>query len=143
MALNIFLGVCVAVVLMAILARMNSSRKAKRMATAFAGREPLQMEQFYERFFRERGASFDVVKGVREVLEVELDADMSRLADTDDFSKNLNFFWDFDSMANVEIVCSLEKRFAITIADEEAESTKTVRDIVELVSRKIGTPNAV
>lgn len=113
------------------------------MESAFAGREPLQMEQFYERFFRERGASFDVVKGVREILEVELDADMSRLADTDDFSKNLNFFWDFDSMANVEIVCSLEKRFAITIADEEAESTKTVGDIVELVSRKIGTPNAV
>lgn len=128
---------------MTILARVDSSRKARRVASAFSGRQSLLPEQFYERYFRERGVSFDVVNGVRAILEEELNADMSRLTDTDDFSRNVSFFWEFDSMADVEIICSLEKRFAITISDDEAESTKTVGDIVGLVSRKIGAPDAV
>lgn len=133
------MGIVAAVVLMAVLVRMDSSRKAKKVEAVFAGRESLVPDQFYERYFRDKGVSIDVVNGVRAILEEQLGADMSRLADTDDFSRNLSFFWDFDSMANVEIVCSLEERFAITITDEEAESTKTVGDIVGLVTRKIGT----
>jgi acyl carrier protein len=46
-------------------------------------------------------------------------------------------------VAYVEIVCSIEKRFAITITDDEAESAKTFADIVGLVNRKIGTLDAV
>jgi acyl carrier protein len=61
---------------------------------------------------------------------------MSRLNLDDDFSQNLSFFWDYDSMANVEIICSLEEKFKIKILDKEAEETKTVNDIVNLVARK-------
>jgi acyl carrier protein len=63
---------------------------------------------------------------------------MSRLADNDDFSKNLSFFWDFDSMADVEIVCALEEKFGIKISDEEAEKAHTISEIVNLVYSKIG-----
>lgn len=143
--MNTFLGIGAAVVFMALLflIRRESSRKAETAEATFAGRESLLPEQFYERYFRESGVSFDIVTGVRAILEEALEADLSRLANTDDFSKNLSFFWDFDSMADVEIICSLEKRFAISITDEEAESTKTVDDIIGLVHRKIGTPSVV
>ncbi|MEC5218630.1 acyl carrier protein [Actimicrobium sp. GrIS 1.19] len=137
--MTIFLGIVAAVVLLTVLVRMDSLRKAKKVEAAFAGRESLAPDQFYERYFRGKGVSIDVVNGVRAILEAQLGADMSRLADTDDFSRNLSFFWDFDSMASVEIACALEERFAITITDEEAEFTKTVGDIVGLVTRKIGT----
>ncbi len=67
---------------------------------------------------------------------------MSRLRAEDDFSKNLSFFWDFDSMANVEIVLAIEEHFQIKIADPEAENTHTVSELVQLVSSKIGRPSA-
>lgn len=78
-----------------------------------------------------------MVVGVGTILEEQLSADLSRLRDTDDLSKNLAFFWDFDSLADVEIVCALEERFGIKISDEEAERTKTVADIVHLVQTKL------
>jgi acyl carrier protein len=62
---------------------------------------------------------------------------MSRLSAEDDFSKNLNFFWQYDSMADVEIVVRLEKEFDIKITDVEAERTKTVEDLVNLVWLKL------
>ena len=75
--------------------------------------------------------------GVKKVLEAQLDTDLSRMVDSDDFSNNLSFFWDFDSMADVEVVCALEQEFKIKITDEEAENSQTVREIVELVWRKV------
>jgi acyl carrier protein len=65
-----------------------------------------------------------------------LDADLSFLKDSDDFSRNLSFFWDFDSMTNVELVQEIEKRFGIHISDQEAEATRTVRQLVDLVQAK-------
>jgi acyl carrier protein len=62
---------------------------------------------------------------------------MSCLHDEDDFSKNLNFFWEFDSLADVEIISALEKKFGVNITDEEAENAHTVNDIVNLVARKV------
>ncbi len=63
---------------------------------------------------------------------------MSCLLTEDDFSQNLSFFWDFDSMANVEIVIAIEQHFQVKIADAEAEKTHTVSELVELVSSKVG-----
>ena len=65
--------------------------------------------------------------------------DLSRLQSSDDFSTNLSFLWDFDSLANVEIVSSLENRFGIKISDEEAVAAHTVADLVALVSGKVAT----
>lgn len=116
---------------------LEGRSKKKKIESVFAGRPQRTAADFYTSFFTESGIPEEIVSGVREVLEEILGADLSRINDSDDFSKNLAFFWDFDSMADVEIVCDLEERFSIKITDEEAVATHTVRDIVELVWRKV------
>lgn len=118
---------------------LEKSKKKKQVESTFSGRADLTTEQFYDRFFKAQGVPFFIVEGVKKVLAEQLGADMSRLIDEDDFSTNLSFFWDFDSMADVEIICALEKAFGIKITDNEAENTHTVKDIVSLVTRKITT----
>jgi len=123
--------------------RYESEQRRKKIEEAFVGRKPLDPEKFYITYFMKKGVSLEVVEGVRKILEEQLYADMSRLTAEDDFSKNLSFFWDYDSMADVEIVCAIEEHFGITISDSEAEKAHTVRDIVNLVSAKVEKENAV
>ncbi len=118
------------------LARSEKAKKLKLIADRFGSRDQLNPENFYETYFAGQGYARETVLGIREVLEQILDSDLSFLSDSDDFSKNLSFFWDFDSMANVELVQALEERFKIRIDDSEAEATKTVRQLVELVHAK-------
>lgn len=116
--------------------------KENKIKEAFAGRLPLTAEEFYERYFSNRGIPPEIAVGIRKVLEEQLGADMSCLQAEDDFSKNLSFFWDFDSMADVEIVVALEKHFGIKISDAEAEKAHTVSQLVHLVAEKVrGLPN--
>lgn len=126
----------IAVVLGIVLHMRAARARQRRIREAFSGREPQTDQQFFEHHFQSEGIPLPVVTGVRRVLEECLDADLSGLAATDDFSKNLSFFWRYDSMADVEIVLALEKEFGIEIADEEATAARTVRDIVELVWSK-------
>ncbi|MSP27654.1 MAG: acyl carrier protein [Methylococcales bacterium] len=118
--------------------RAEKNAKAKKLATVFAGRESLSIDEFYQRYYGATDIPYSVVAGIINILAEQLDADMSRLSMNDDFSKNLNFFWDYDSMANVEIIYALEKEFNIKILDEEAEKTETVNDIINLVISKMG-----
>lgn len=104
---------------------------------AFKGREPLTSNEFYSKYYKDKGIPFNVVNGVKHILETELDADLSRLSNKDDFSQNLNFFWDLDSLADVAIVVSLEKFFSIKIEDSEAESMHTIDDIIYSVTNKL------
>lgn len=120
--------------------RRESRAKEKKIKEAFTGRESLTPDGFYDRYCLGIGVAPEVVFGIRKILEEQLGADMSRLRAEDDFSKNLSFFWDFDSMANVEIVLALEEHFQIKIADPEAEKTHTVSELVQLVSGKVGHP---
>lgn len=41
-----------------------------------------------------------------------------------------------DSLDLVEMLLSLEENFGITISDEQTESIKTVKDIVDLIDNK-------
>lgn len=123
-------------------ARRESRAKNQKVEEAFAGRESLTPTAFYDRYFLGLGVAPEIVGGIRKILEEQLGANMSRLRAEDDFSQNLSFFWDFDSMANVEIVLALEEHFQIKIADPEAERTHTVSELVQLVSGKIGRPSA-
>ena len=125
-----------------VLSRSETRQRNRKLEAVFSGRERLAVDQFYERYFKTNGVLLRVVAGVRKILEEQLLADMSRLTDTDDFSKNLNFFFDFDSMADVEIVCALEKEFVINISDDEARKTKTINEIVQLVYRKLEVKDA-
>lgn len=139
--LSIFAGLAV-VAFVVWSTRRESRAREKKIQEAFAGRESLAPEEFYDRYFLGLGVAPEVVSGVRKILEEQLAADMSRLHAEDDFSKNLSFFWDFDSMANVEIVLAIEEHFQIKIADPEAEQTHTVSELVQLVSRKVGRSSA-
>lgn len=65
---------------------------------------------------------------------------MSCLHAEDDFAANLGFFWDFDSMASVEIIVAIERHFQITISDMEAEQMRTISALVQLVSAKVEPP---
>lgn len=120
------------------LTRRESRAKTQKIAAAFVGREPMTPTELYERYFLGMGVTPEIVAGICRVLKEQLGADMSRLRAEDDFSQNLSFFWDFDSMANIEIILALEKYFQINISDLEAERTHTVSELVHLVSAKVG-----
>jgi acyl carrier protein len=111
--------------------------KKKKIENAFAGRLPLEERTFYETYFASRGVPFFVVKAVRQILEEELDADLSRLSAEDDFARNLSFFWDYESAAAVEIVVRLENEFNIKITDAEAERTTTIDGLINLIWLKV------
>lgn len=111
--------------------------KKRKIEEAFAEREPLDEHTFYEKYFRARGLPANIVLKVRRILEDELNADLSRLAAEDDFSRNMSFFWEYDSMADVEIVTRLEEEFGIKITDAEAKQVRTVEAIVNLVWGKL------
>jgi len=115
----------------------EEKKRLASIAAVFEGREPLTPEAFYEKYYKDKGVSAEVVFGVRKILEEQLDADLSKLSSSDDFSSNLNFFWSFDSMADVEIIIALEEVFGIKIEDSEAEKTCTVNDIIMLVANKL------
>ena len=117
----------------------EKQKKDKLIAEQFGDREDMSPEGFYEAYFSSQGYSRDVVLGIREIMGKVLDADLSFLKDSDDFSKNLRFFWDFDSMANVELVQQIEQRFGIRISDQEAEATCTVRQLVDPVQAKVSS----
>ena len=119
------------------MALLDSEERTKKIQAAFAGREALNERTFYERCFRNRGVTEDVVGRFRRVLEDELNADMSRLRAEDDFERNLSFFWEFDSMADVELIIRLEEEFGIKIKDTEAQQASSVADMVELVWSKL------
>ena len=135
-SLFVFAGVVVVVVGVWSV-RRESRAKEQKTKDAFAGRDPLSSDAFYDRYFRGLGVEREVVVGIRKILEEHLGADMSCLRAEDDFSQNLSFFWDFDSMANVEIIIAIEEHFQIRITDVEAEKTRTVSDLVQLVSGKV------
>jgi acyl carrier protein len=135
--MKILLGIIGFVIVGILLIRFQSRQKAEKIECAFSGREHLSTEQFYDSYFSEQGVPFHVVAGVSNILAEQFDVDMSRLSAADDFSENLHFLWDFDSMADVEIIQALEKQFGIQITDQEAEKAVTVRDIVNLVCGKI------
>lgn len=115
----------------------QSWTKKKRIENVFAGRQPLDERTLYETYFESRGVPFFVVNKVRQVLEEELGADLSRLSAQDDFAHNLNFFWSYESAAAVEIVVRLENEFNIKITDAEAERTTTIEDLINLVWGKV------
>lgn len=116
---------------------LESEERTKKIQAAFAGREPLDERTFYERYFMNHGVPADVVGRFRRVLEDELNADMSRLRAEDDFERNLSFFWEFDSMADVELIIRLEEEFGIKIKDAEAQQATSVAEMVELVWSKL------
>lgn len=108
-----------------------------RLERVFTGRDALSAEDFFDRYFQDQGYARDLVERIRKVYETNLNFDLSRLSAEDDFSEELRFIWQYDSMADVEIVMGLEKEFGITIRDDEAAQMKTIRQVVEYVDARL------
>lgn len=118
---------------------ISERRRHRKVEEAFAGRESLDEKDFYEKYFAAKGVPFFVVRKIREILENVIDADLSRLSAEDDFSKNLSFFWEDDSAADVEMLEQIEEEFAIKLHETDLDNLNslTINDIVDLVWRKV------
>lgn len=134
--LIVFGGLVAASIPVFIIAAQNRNKKIEEV---FGNRQTLNERDFYERYFQSQGIPFYVVKKFREILEEVLDADFSRLSAEDDFSKNLNFFWQEDSLADVEIFEKIEEEFDITLTRTDFDHIKTmsITNIVNMIWRKI------
>lgn len=130
------LGVAALALVVGVWLFFERRRVDQKIENTFGGRAALSDDDFYAAFFHNSGMSRVTVAGVREVLADELDMDVSRMIPDDDFSRNLRFLLDNDSMTDVALVEGLEKRFEISISDTEAERTRTVRDLMMLVHEK-------
>jgi len=122
---------------------IGDKRRNKELENVFGGRQELDEQDFYERYFESKGIPFYIVRKIREILEEVLNADLSRLSAEDDFSKNLNFFWQEDSLADVEIFEKIEEEFEIKFYQSDFENLETtsVNDIVNIVWRKVKEKN--
>ncbi len=107
----------------------------------FKGRESLDDDEFYIKYFQDQGIQKEIPIKVRKIFEEQFEADFSRISDKDDFSEDMKFIWGYDSMVDVEIVMALEDEFGIKISDNEAENLKSIHDIVMCICSKQPKPN--
>jgi len=110
----------------------------KKLDRYLEERDSLAPDEFFERFFQDQGFDKEMILGIREVFESQLSYDFGKLRADDDFSKELRMIWDIDSMADVEIVMSLEERFNIEITSAESKELTTFRKIADIVKTKTG-----
>jgi acyl carrier protein len=122
---------------------ISRKMKNKNLEKVFDGRQELNERDFYERYFESQGVPFFIIMKIREILEDVLDADLSRLSAEDDFSKNLNFFWQEDPLADVEMFEKIEEEFQIKFHQSDFDNLETtsVNDIVNIVWRKVREKN--
>ena len=118
------------------------SRAQRRFNEALSGNPSLNSEEFYIRYFKDKGYPKELVLKVRNIFDEILDFDLSHISDTSDFSKELKFIWDYDSLAAVQIIQEIEKAFQISITDDEATQMNTMSDIVRIVSHHISSKAA-
>lgn len=116
--------------------RITKRQLEEKLDEAFHGRDPLTNDQFYEAYFVKQGVPKEIPLAVKRIFEEHFGTDFSRLSDDDDFSKELRFIWDYDSMVDVEIVIALEEEFGIKVSDAEATEMKTIKAIVKTIWEK-------
>jgi acyl carrier protein len=116
--------------------KIDDKNRDIEIVKIFKGRESLSPREFYEKYYGDRDISEYVVVNIIKILETTLETELSRLTPSDDLSENLRYLFEFDSMADVDIVESVESRFAIKISDTEAENINTINDLVLFVSSK-------
>jgi acyl carrier protein len=116
--------------------KIDDKNRDIEIVKMFKGRESLSPREFYEKYYGDRDISEYVVVNIIKILETTLETELSRLTPSDDLSENLRYLFEFDSMADVDIVESVERRFAIKISDTEAENINTINDLVLFVSSK-------
>ncbi len=76
----------------------------------------------------------DVFTQVKEVIVEKLSCDADKVVLEASFVDDLGA----DSLETVELIMGLEDKFGLTIADEDAEKIRTVKDAVDFISSKQG-----
>ena len=117
--------------------KYDNNKHLEKIKRSFMGRPSLTPSEFYQKYYLDKGVSKEVVIEIIHLLEQELDTKLSQLDPDDDFSKNLSYFFEVDSMVDVDIVVALEASFAIKISNSEAEALTTINDIILFVQHKL------
>ncbi len=107
------------------------------LEAAFAGRPIRTDEDYVREFYSDSEIDDEIIVTVRQTFLKNLHLDLRRLQPDDSFGKELKTVWTSDSLADVEIILTLEKHFGVTLTDEEAQSTVTLRDLTELIHHKV------
>jgi acyl carrier protein len=76
----------------------------------------------------------DVFTQVKEVIVEKLSCDADKVVLEASFVDDLGA----DSLETVELIMGLEDKFGLTIADEDAEKIRTVKDAVDFIGSKQG-----
>lgn len=74
----------------------------------------------------------DIFAQVKDVIVDKLGTDADKVTPEASFVDDLGA----DSLETVELIMGLEDKFGITIADEEAEKIRTVRDAVSFIESR-------
>lgn len=120
-----------------LMVRLQDITDRKRIEKIFEGRERLNKDEFYARYYQDQGVPKEIVVGVISLLEQHLDPDLSRLQPADNFSTNLSYFFEIDDMADVEIAMGLQEVFSVEFSDQEAHNACSVDDLIQLVWTKV------
>ncbi len=103
----------------------------------FEGRALLSDDEFYRRYFPDGSVLKEVAIGIRDTFIEHVPLDMRRLAPDDNFGRELQFVWSHDSLADVELILAVEKKFAVSINEAEAQATLTMGALIRLVDWKV------
>jgi acyl carrier protein len=76
-------------------------------------------------------------KMTREQLRLELKATIADLLEIQDFDDEAHFIRDLraDSMLLVELVVRIEKRYQLTLAEQELRDMRSLTDVLRVTSR--------
>ncbi|MDX2368120.1 MAG: acyl carrier protein [Colwellia sp.] len=129
--------VVIVLVVISLFIKKDDKNRKVEIGKIFEGRKKLTPVEFYEKYYSDKGIPKYIILDILNLLEDELEADLSQLEPDDDFSKNLRYLFEFDSMADVEVIESIESKFSIKISDSEAENIKTINDLVLFVNNRV------
>lgn len=76
----------------------------------------------------------EIEAGVKEIINMILYLDESEFTEQSLITNDLGA----DSLDTIEMVMEAEKKFKISLPDNEAESLKTVKDAIDLIEKKLG-----
>lgn len=79
-------------------------------------------------------ADENLKKQVVDTIAEQLGVDISEVTDEKSFIEDLNA----DSLDLTEMIMTLEEKFNVEIADEQAEKLKTVGDVIAFIKTKKG-----
>ncbi len=74
----------------------------------------------------------DITFIVKDIIKYKLGLDESQLIESANFQDDLGI----DSLDMIELQMELEKKFGITIKDEEAERLRKVGDVIQFIKNK-------